>query len=351
MKELILLFLKLGFLAFGGPAAHIAMMERECVEKRQWLSKDDFLNLYGFTNLIPGPNSTEMVLHIGYLRFKAKGMLVAGLAFILPAMFMVIVLSMTLVHFGSLPSVTTILAWMSPVIVALIASVFCKLSKTQLNSLPTWVLFGLSFGLSFTSMNELSILLLSGIVFWLSSLKPKATYSFVPLSLVGLFWIFLKIGSVLYGSGYVLLSFLQHEFVIPGYLSLQSVLDAFTIGQLTPGPVFTTATAIGYFSHGLVGALLATLGIFMPSFIFVYFLHPLFPKMNQNPHLKSFLEGVKIASLALMLNVVWTVALTLSLEKWVLMGFALVILIKTKLNPSWLIIGSGVLGLILSFLA
>lgn len=350
MKELILLFLKLGFLAFGGPAAHIAMMENEVVEKRKWLSKEEFLNLYGFTNLIPGPNSTEMVLHIGYLRAKGKGMIAAGLAFILPAMLMVIGLSMVLVRYGTLPAVSQILMWMSPVIVALIASVFFKLSKDQLNTLPNWILFGIGLGLSFTSMSEISLLIVSGLLFWLSSLKAKASYGLVPLSVVGLFLIFLKIGSILYGSGYVLLSFLQNELVKPGYLNLQSILDAFTIGQLTPGPVFTTATAVGYFSHGWVGALVATLGIFLPSFLFVYFLHPLFPVMQANQHLKAILDGVKIASLALMANVVISIAMGLSWDKTLMMVIALALLVKTKLNPSWLIVGSGVFGFILSLL-
>ncbi len=351
MKELLFLFLRLGFFAFGGPAAHIAMLEHECVEKRQWLSKEEFLDLIALTNLIPGPNSTEMVLHMGYLKAKGKGMIIAGLAFILPAMSMVLALAYVLKEFGSLPAIESILISITPVIVALIASVGFKLSSSQLNNTKNLLLFIFAFLLSLFGLKELTILLLTGIVYILVDKLQTKTFVVEPLSLLGLFLIFLKIGSVLYGSGYVLLSFLNSELLHPGYLDAQTIIDALTIGQLTPGPVFTTATAIGYFMLDIPGAIVATIGIFLPSFLFVYFLHPLFPKMKQNKILKSILEGVRLASLALIFKVVYDLGLNLNAVQIAFAVGSFILLIKTKLNPTWLILAMGSYGFILSLVA
>lgn len=350
MKELLFLFLRLGFLAFGGPAAHIAMLEHECVEKRNWLTKEEFLDLIAITNLIPGPNSTEMVLHMGYLRGKGKGMLVAGLAFILPAMFMVLVLAALLKNYGSLPSVSSILTSITPVIVALIASVGLKLSKNQLNQTKNILVFAFALVLSFLGIHEIAVLFITGFLYWSIHQLQNKLLVVEPLSLLGLFFIFLKIGSVLYGSGYVLLSFLNTELLNPGYLGSQSIIDALTIGQLTPGPVFTTATAIGYFMHGIPGSLLATIGIFLPSFIFVYFLHPVFPKLKQNRHLKLILDGVRLASLALIFKVVFDLGVKLDMIQASIAISSCAILLKTKLNPSWLIVLVGSVGFILSLI-
>lgn len=351
MNELLRLFLKLGFFAFGGPAAHIAMLEHECVEKRQWLSKEDFLDLISITNLIPGPNSTEMVLHMGYLRGKGKGMLVAGLAFILPAMSMVLGLAYVLKTYGSLPSIESIFVAITPVIVALIASVGLKLSKNQLNNFNPIIVFITALLLSFLGIQELLVLLISGLFYFLISIYKFKTMVLEPLSLFGLFFIFLRIGSVLYGSGYVLLSFLNTELLHPGYLDAQTIIDALTIGQLTPGPVFTTATAIGYFMLDVPGALVATLGIFLPSFLFVYFLHPLFPKLKKNKNLRLILDGVRLGSLALIFKVVFDLGINLSPLAIVIALVALGLLVKTKINPTWLILGMGFAGFISSLFA
>jgi chromate transporter len=349
LKELAIIFLKLGTFAFGGPAAHIAMMEKEFVEKRQWLSQGEFLTMMGFTNLIPGPNSTEMALHIGYLRAKGKGMLIAGLCFILPATLMVLGLSYLLVNYGSLPSVNQTLLAVGPIMLGLILSVILKFSKPLLKSYDSWILL-IVILISTFYMNELLVLLFSGLVMFIIS--KRRVYALEPISLATLFWIFFKIGSLLYGSGYVLLAFIKTEFMdLRQVLTLNQLMDALTLGQLTPGPVFTTATAIGYMLHGWLGGIIATIAIFMPAFILVYFLHPVFVKMSQNASLKSFLEGLKLASLGLMIKVAFDVA-WISRDNifLILAPISLILLIKTKINPTVLIVGGVGLGYIVSLL-
>jgi len=347
LKELALIFLKLGTFAFGGPAAHIAMMEKEFVEKRQWLTQDEFLTMMGFTNLIPGPNSTEMALHIGYLRHKGWGLVVAGISFILPAFIMVLILSAFLVEYGSIPSVSSALSAVVPVMLGLIISVIVKFSKPILKTSTDWVVLIFLFIASFY-FNELVLLLLAGFLYWL--LEKRRAYVIEPISLMTLFLIFLKIGSILYGSGYVLLAYLKTEFLdIRQVLTLNQIMDALAIGQLTPGPVFTTATAIGYLIHGWVGGLVATFGIFLPSFLLVNFLHPVFKKLSQNASLKSFLNGLKLASVALMIKVAFDVAVSYQ-NNWLLIlaPISAVLLIKTKINPTSLILGGVVIGILLS---
>ncbi len=350
MKELLFLFLRLGFFAFGGPAAHIAMMEHECVEKRKWLSEEEFLDLISLTNLIPGPNSTEMVLHMGYLKGKGKGMLVAGLSFILPAMSMVLALAYILKTYGTLPQVETILLAISPVIVALIASVGYKLARKQLKDIKTILVFSFAIIISFFGLQELLVLALSGLLYIIVDKFKSKTLVIEPLSLLTLFLIFLKIGSVLYGSGYVLLSFLETELMVPGYMSSQSIIDAVTIGQLTPGPVFTTATAIGYFLLDIPGAILSTIGIFLPSFLFVFFLHPLFPKIKQNRLLSHILDGVRLGSLALIFKVVFSLSITSHVWAIATSIIVFTLMLKTKINPTIYILVMGLAGFLYSTL-
>jgi len=349
LKELAIIFLKLGTFAFGGPAAHISMMENEFVEKRQWLSQDEFLTLMGFTNLIPGPNSTEMALHIGYLRAKGKGMLVAGICFILPATLMVLGLSYLWVTYGSIPTIYKTLLAVPPIMLGLILSVIVKFSKPLLKDLSSW--FFLSFiVISSFYFNELIVLLGAGLISL--ALSKRRTYVLEPISLMTLFWIFLKIGSLLYGSGYVLLAFLKSEFMdLRQVLTLNQLMDALTIGQLTPGPVFTTATAIGYLLHGWIGGIVATIAIFLPAFLLVYFLHPLFKKLSQNLSLKSFLEGLKLASVALMIKVAWDVTIASKDNLFLILApLTLFLLIKTKINPTFLILSGIGCGYIVSLL-
>lgn len=351
LKEIALVFLRLGTFAFGGPAAHIALMEKEFVEKRKWLDREEFLDMLGFTNLIPGPNSTEMALHLGYLRAKGKGMVVAGISFILPATIMVLALSAVLQTYGSLPSTSALMAGIVPVMLALIVNVALNLGKSQLRSPLNIALFAIALLLDILGWHELSILLTAGASAWIfSRLKANQTSALEPFSLLTLFWIFFKIGAILYGSGYVLLSFIKTEFLDTWQvLNLKQILDAITIGQITPGPVFTTATAIGYWLFGIPGGLVATLGIFLPSFLFILFLHPYFGKMRANPNLKILLQGITVASLALMVKVALDISLGQLSNPLMLLFFpALFLFMKTKLNPTWLILGGAAIGLLSS---
>jgi chromate transporter len=350
--EIALIFSRLGSLAFGGPAAHIAMMETEFVEKRKWLDKEEFLNLIGFTNLIPGPNSTEMALHIGYIRGGALGMLVAGLSFIVPAMILVLILTYFLVTYGSIPSVDSLMNGIIPVMLAIIVSVIFNLGKTILNNRLKVGLFLYAIGFAYMGGNELLILVGVGFLYYFIVNIPKTKiHSVEPFTLSLLFWTFLKIGAVLYGSGYVLLAFVKTEFLDTyQVLTLSQIMDAIAIGQVTPGPVFTTATAIGYMLFGVTGGIVATVGIFLPSFVFVIVLHPFFKKLSQNKHVSIVLEGIKLASLALMTNVALSIGISFIAQPlFVLFPIALFFLMNSKINPTWLIVLGAVIGFAFPF--
>lgn len=285
LLEIAQVFLRLGFTAFGGPAAHIAMMEDEIVSKRKWISKEKFIDLLGFTNLIPGPNSTEMAIHLGYVRGGKAGLVIAGSCFILPAMLMVLSLAVLYQTYGNLPSVGTILFGIKPVIIAVVAQALYRLALTMIKRADVAILAVAVLVASLLGVQEIPLLLMAGLMMLfvrrMQNRSVKRLYVVDPLSLVILFLVFLKIGSVLYGSGYVLLSFLRTEFVDRyGVLTSQQLIDAVAVGQFTPGPVFTTATFIGYVIHRFPGAILATTGIFLPSFLFIWFLHPLLEKMR-----------------------------------------------------------------------
>lgn len=351
--EIALIFSRLGTLAFGGPAAHIAMMETEFVEKRQWLDKDEFLNLIGFTNLIPGPNSTEMALHIGYVRGGALGMIVAGVCFIVPAMTLVLILSYFLVKYGSLPNVSSLMNGIIPVMLAIIVSVLYKLGKSSIKDKLSVMLTIFAFSLAFSGISEILVLLGIGALYYIIKKSPSfKAFTVEPFSLGLLFWTFFKIGAVLYGSGYVLLAFVKTEF-LDHYqvLTLTQIMDAIAIGQVTPGPVFTTATAIGYMLFGVTGGIVATIGIFLPSFILVIVLHPFFKKMSQNKDISIFLEGIKLASLALMANVALSIGTAYIVQPlFILFPFALYLLVKTKVNPTWLILSGAIIGFAFPYL-
>lgn len=351
--EIALIFSRLGTLAFGGPAAHIAMMETEFVEKRKWLDKDEFLNLIGFTNLIPGPNSTEMALHIGYIRGGALGMFVAGICFIVPAMTLVLILSYFLVKYGSLPSVDSLMNGIIPVMLAIVVSVLFNLGSKLLKDRLSFSLTIFAFSLAFMGYSEILILLGIGVLFYIIKKAPSfKAYSVEPFTMGLLFWTFLKIGAVLYGSGYVLLAFVKTEFLDTyQVLTLSQIMDAIAIGQVTPGPVFTTATAIGYMLFGVTGGIVATVGIFLPSFVLVIVLHPFFKKLSQNKHISIVLEGIKLASLALMANVALSIGTSFIAQPlFVLFPIALFFLMKTKVNPTWLILIGAIIGFVFPFL-
>ncbi len=371
LTEVAGLFLKLGMTAFGGPAAHIAMMHDETVKRRQWLGDQEFLDLVGATNLIPGPNSTEMAIHIGFLRAGWPGLITGGLCFIMPAMLIVMLLAWIYVRFGSAPQAGWLLYGVKPVVISIIAQALLTLGQKAVKSLPI-ALVGLAvLVLYFLGINEIVLLLGSGLLVMVGAnltrsrrqawgvllgplftglnLPAFAAPASAPFGLPLLFLTFLKIGSVLYGSGYVLLAFLRADFVVRlGWLTDRQLIDAIAIGQVTPGPVFTTATFIGFVLGGWPGALLATLGIFLPSFIFVAISNPLIPRIRSSAWVSGLLDGVNVASLGLMAAVTWQLgraSLTdLLTGLMALVSFGL--LVRFKTNSTWLIAGGALIGLL-----
>lgn len=374
LREIGLLFFKLGTIAFGGPAAHIALMKEDVVERRRWLSEEKFLDYLSAANLIPGPNSTELAIHIGYHLRGFPGLLVAGSCFIIPAMLIVWSLAWTYVTYGALPEVTSILYGIKPVVIAIILCALWGLTRSAVKSASLGVLAILALALNLSGLNEIAVLVLSGVLalFLINKrsrpqlavgaiLSSLATKSFATtalaeaatISLSGLFMTFVKIGSVLFGSGYVLLAFLRADFVERlRWLTEAQLLDAVAVGQFTPGPVFTTATFIGYLIAGNAGALLATLGIFLPAFFFVAVSAPLIPKLRQSPRASAFLDGVNVASLALMASVSWQLGRTtlVDLTSIVLTLLAGVALLRYKINSAWLIIAGAAVGALSKFI-
>jgi chromate transporter len=369
LAEVAILFLKLGFTAFGGPAAHIAIMHDEVVTRRKWLTDEEYLDLLGATNLIPGPNSTEMAIHIGYLRAGWPGLLAGGFCFVAPATLIVLILSWLYVQYGTTPQVGWLLYGIKPVVIAIIAQALWTLGNKALKNRILAVIGVTVFALYFLKFNEILLLFAGGLIFLLVTnykrirnpnpliLFPLSglalTQAIIPFSIPILFLTFLKIGSILYGSGYVLLAFLRNDFVLRlGWLTDQQLIDAVAIGQITPGPLFTAATFIGYILGGTSGALLATLGIFLPSFIFVAISNPLIPKIRSSTWAGSLLDGVNASSLGLMAAVTVQLASS-SLTDPVTTGLAiasLVLLLRYKVNTTWLIAGGAMVGLITSFI-
>lgn len=370
LGEVARLFLRLGFTAFGGPAAHIAMMREEIVKQRKWIDDQRFLDLLGATNLIPGPNSTELAIHLGYVRAGWRGLIVAGVCFIGPAMLIVMALAALYVQYGTTPAAGWLLYGITPVIMAIILQALWGLTKTAVKGPLTAIVGVAALALYFTVFGNIAILLASGLVVMLvvnarRLLQANAAWLVLPgagsssfltsltnnvvenFSLWQLFLQFLKIGSVLYGSGYVLLAFLRADFVERlGWLTDQQLLDAIAIGQFTPGPVFTTATFIGYILGGVPGAVVATLGIFLPSFIFVAISNPIIPRLRNSPWAGALLDGVNVASLGLMAAVSWELGRASIIDPFTaaLAIASLFILLRFKVNSIWLILGGAVLG-------
>ncbi|HEX2657367.1 MAG TPA: chromate efflux transporter [Polyangia bacterium] len=365
LTELAWLFLRLGSTAFGGPAAHIALMRDEVVRRRRWMTEERFLDLLGATNLIPGPNSTELAIHVGYDRRRWAGLIVAGVSFIMPAMLITGLLGGLYVRFGKLPQTAWLLWGVKPVILAIVVQALWMLVPAAAR---TWSLRALGIAAvvaSAAGLNELGILLGAGAVAAVlharrgASRRPlaqvvpgaalvAASATASAVSLPGLFGVFLKIGSVLFGSGYVLLAFLRADLVHRlHWLTEGQLIDAVAAGQVTPGPVFTTATFVGYLLAGAPGALVATAGIFLPAFVFVALSGPLVPKLRASPAAGAFLDGVNVASLALMAVVTAQLARATIVDPWtVAIGVAAsVLLVRFRLNSTWLIGGGALVGL------
>lgn len=349
--EIMKVFLKLGLFAFGGPAAHIAMMEDEVVHKRAWITKEKFIDMIGFTNLIPGPNSTEMAILLGHARGGKRGLFIAGISFIFPAMLIVLGFAILYKNYGNITYVASIFDAIKPVILAIVLQALFRLSKTALTKVESFVLFGIVLTLSLLGITEIPLLLGSGILMLIfRKLKDsKKTLVIEPISLLTLFLIFLKIGAVLYGSGYVLLAFLRTEFVDQlGLITNAQLIDAVAVGQFTPGPVFTTATFIGYLILDIPGAIVATIGIFLPSFLIIWLLHPLIDKMRGSNHVKHILDGVNAAAIALMaaVTIELGIASIVTIVYGIIFVVSAILLIRYKVNATLLILGGAVIGLI-----
>lgn len=349
--EIFKVFAKLGIFAFGGPAAHVAMMEDEIVTKRKWMSKERFIDMYGFTSLIPGPNSTEMAILMGYHRGGMIGLIIAGVSFILPAVLIVLALAFVYVNYGSLPLVAGLFDGVKPVILAIVLQALYRLSKSVLSSFEKVLIFIAVLALSFFGFSEIPLILIGASIYFIIKKMPKnKTFVVEPMSWFLVFLVFLKIGSVLYGSGYVLLSFLETEFVIRyGAMTSQTLLDAVAVGQFTPGPVFTTATFVGYVIAGFPGAIAATIGIFLPSFLLVGLVFPWFEKLRKNPILSIVLDGVNVASIALMaaVTIKLGIATLIGWQSIIIFIVSAVLLIKTKINSTWLILAGSIIGILL----
>lgn len=359
--ELAKLFLKLGVIGFGGPAAHLALMEQECVRRRRWLSHEEFLDMVGATNLIPGPNSTELAIHIGRLRAGGAGLVVAGACFILPAMFLVMGCGWLYVTYGQLPQVHALLYGVKPVIIAIILQALWNLGRSAVKS-PGLAIIGIAV-IAGTLLGVDELVLLFGAaaaaligrrisqpglpVMAIVPMAPVTLGAAAPFGLWPMFFFFVKVGSVLFGSGYVLLAFLRSDLVDHWHwLTEAQLLDAIAVGQITPGPVFTTATFIGYVLGGVPGSLLATLGIFLPAFVFVAISAPLLPRLRASPTMGAFLDGLNVASLALMAVVTWQLGRSALVDgaTWVMALSGAVLLLRFRVNSVWLVLGGALVG-------
>lgn len=396
LLEVARLFFKLGLIAFGGPAAHIAMMEDEFVTRRKWITRQHFLDLIGATNLIPGPNSTEMTMHVGYERAGWPGLFTAGACFIFPAVVITGGLAWLYVEYGEVPQVEPFLYGIKPAVIAVILGAVWKLGRSAVKGWRLGVIGFVAAALVLQGVGEIQALLACGIVgmLWIrysGTADTSTAERFIPIlfmqqsaaqhsapaadtsragpsladsaavaagaagaaagvSLWKLGFFFLKVGSILYGSGYVLVAFLQGDLVDSyGWLTQQELLDAIAIGQFTPGPVLSTSTFIGYVIEGIPGAIVATLGIFLPSFLFVWILNPLVPKLRDSVWTAAFLDAVNVAAVGLMVAV--TVELGFGvLDAWpafVITGVAAVAALVFRLNAAWIVVGGAVLGWLL----
>lgn len=368
LKDIAKLFLKLGVVGFGGPAAHIAMMQEEVVEKRKWLTEQHFLDLIGATNLIPGPNSTEMTMHIGHEKGGWKGLVVAGLCFILPAVFITGIFAYLYKQYGQLPQVQPFVYGIKPAIIAIILGAIFPLAKKSLKSTELLLLGILVLVCSLLGINEIYLMFGAGFfalfLAYIRNKEQNSLNSFLPLTFLQItnttllsatnakiFWIFLKIGAILYGSGYVLFAFLDTELVSTGLLTRQQLIDAIAVGQFTPGPVFSSVTFIGYQINGLTGAVVSTIAIFLPSFLFVALLNPIVKKMRHSKLFSAFLDAVNVASVAIIVAICfdmgkdtitdWRTILIAVLSIAIAFGYR-------KLNSAFVVLGGSLLGYLLT---
>jgi chromate transporter len=368
LKEIAKVFSKIGFIGFGGPAAHIAMMRDEVVVKREWMSEQYFLDLLGATNLIPGPNSTEMAIHIGFDKGGWRGLVTAGMCFILPAVFLTSILAYLYIRYGQLPELQPFIYGIKPAIIAIILAAIYPLAKQSVKSLNLG-LIGITVLLAAViGVNEIYLMLGAGLLAFglhtiqnrqndtLQSIVPFAFFlqiiqiTFWTATNAQLFWTFLKIGSVLYGSGYVLFAFIDTELVTKGLLTRQQLMDAIAVGQFTPGPVFSSVTFIGFQINGLSGAFISTIAIFLPSFVFVAMLNLLMKKLRNSKGLSAFLDAVNVASVAVMMVVCLEMGKEIITDwRTMLIAFSSIAITfgYRKINSAFVVLGSSLFGYLL----
>lgn len=369
LKEVAQLFLKLGVIGFGGPAAHIAMMRDEVVKKREWMDEQHFLDLVGATNLIPGPNSTEMAMHIGHERAGWRGLIVAGICFILPAVIITGLFAWLYKEYGALPAVQPFVYGIKPVIIAIILGAIFPLARRSIKSVELAAIGAVVLLFSLLGLNEIYLMFGAGFfALLLASMRSSRVGGasvFLPVSIfqlggativsatnLNLFLIFLKIGAILYGSGYVLFAFLDAELVSTGLLTRQQLIDAIAVGQFTPGPVFSSVTFIGYQINGFSGAVVSTVAIFLPSFIFVALLNPLVARMRSSTLFSTFLDAVNAASIAIIVAICIAMGRE-TVTDWRTVAIAVVAIGVAfgfpKVNSALVVVGGSLVGFLLTF--
>lgn len=365
--EIAKLFFKLGSVAFGGPAAHIAMMEDEVVTKRKWMTQEHFLDLVGATNLIPGPNSTEMTMHCGHERAGWKGLFIAGFCFIFPAVVITSVFAWLYKEYGQLPKVEPFIYGIKPAVIAIIVMAAFRLGKKAVKNTELAILGIVTVIVCLSGLNEIIALFGCGFlglaIYYVKKNKNKLNI-FIPFLLfqvteplkigsLKIFLTFLKVGAILYGSGYVLFAFLDSELVANGWLTRQALIDAVAVGQITPGPVLSTATFIGWQMNGITGAIAATIGIFLPSFLFVLILNPLIPKMRKSKIIGAILDAVNVAAVALIIAVSIEMGKdTLTDWRTVLIAIAslIIVFVFKKMNSAFIVLGGAIVGYLLTLI-
>ena len=365
LREVAKLFTKLGCIAFGGPAAHIALMEDEVVNKRKWMTQEHFLDLVGATNLIPGPNSTEIVMHCGNERAGWKGLIVAGCCFILPAVVITLLFAWLYSNYGQLPNVAPFVYGIKPAVISIILIAAYRLAKKALKNTILGLLGLATLVACLLGVNEIIALFgcaALGLLVYLMKKPIQTLNTFVPFVLLQgighlqpgspkIFLAFLKVGAILYGSGYVLFAFLDAELVAKGWISRMELMDAIAVGQFTPGPILSTATFVGWQINGISGAIAATLGIFLPSFLLVYIFNPLIPRIRRSKMFSAFLDAANIASVALIIAICFEMALE-SLIDWrtitIFTISASYLFFSSKTNNVLIVIGGSLMGYLLS---
>ena len=364
LGEVARVFLRLGLTAFGGPAAHIALMEDESVTRRAWLTREQFLDLLGLANLLPGPSSSEMAIYLGFKRAGWLGLVFGGVCFILPAALLAAIFAWAYLHFGALPQMAGALHGIRPVVVAIVLQAIWRLGRSALKSALLIVIGACALALSILGVGPVWILLVSGGVALIArearglgrrstAIVPAAVSAAgasAPATLTGLFLVFFKLGFLVFGSGYVLVAFLRADLVTRlHWLTEQQLLDAVAVGQFTPGPVFTTATFIGYFLAGPKGAVVATIAVFLPAFLLVAITGPLLPRLRKSPIAAALLDGVNAGSLGLLAAVAVFLGRVsvMDVPTGLIAASSAVLLLRTRINPAWLILAGAALGVLL----